>query len=102
MYTVKPPHGHYAISALLNHLTAKEVAAIDEFWKWADLQDRSTLTKKALEEAFDTGMPTKLRGQLGQMLEEHRKDNTPQFLYYADLVLGKEPSTEVGVGKNMA
>ena len=34
--------------------------------------------------------PKKLRGQLEQMLEAHRHDKTPQFLYYADLVLGKE------------
>lgn len=90
MYTVNPPRGHYAISALLNHLTAKEVEMIDEFWKWADMQDRSTLTKEALIRAFDARMPMKLRGQLAQMLEDHRKDQTPQYLHYADLVLGKE------------
>ncbi|MBK9266054.1 MAG: hypothetical protein IPM54_40500 [Polyangiaceae bacterium] len=90
MYTVNPPRGHYAISALLNHLTAKEVEMIDAFWKWADMQDRSTLTKEALIRAFDARMPMKLRGQLSQMLEDHRKDQTPQFLHYADLVLGKE------------
>ncbi len=90
MYTVNPPRGHYAIYALLNHLTAQEVATIDEFWKWADMQDTSTLTKEALTRAFDARMPMKLRGKLEEMLADHRKDGTPQFLYYADLVLGKD------------
>jgi hypothetical protein len=90
MYTVNPPRGHYAVSALLNHLTAEEVAMIDEFWKWAEMQDRLTLTKEALIQAFDARMPMKLRGKLEEMLADHRKDGTPQFLHYADLVLGKD------------
>jgi hypothetical protein len=90
MYTVNPSRGHYATAALLNHLTAKEVEAIDEFWNWAEMQDRATLTKESLIRAFDARMPKKLRGQLEQMLEDHRRDKTTKFLYYADLVLGKE------------
>jgi hypothetical protein len=39
-------------------------------------------------------MPQKLRGQLEQILKEHRKDQTAQFLFYANLVLGQEPRTE--------
>lgn len=90
MHTVKPPHGNYAAFALMYHLTAKEVELLDQFWKWADMQDRKTLTKERLMEAFDARMPMKLRGQLGEMLREHRKDQSAQFLVYADIVLGKE------------
>ena len=98
MYTVNPPRGHYAAAMLLNHLTAREVAAIDEFWKWADTQERSTLTKESLMEAFHERMPTKLQGKFEEMLEEHRKDQTPQFLHYADLVLGKQDASNGAAG----
>ncbi len=94
MYTVNPPRGHYASSALFNHLTAKEVAMIDDFWKWAELQNRSTLTKEALEQGFDARMPKKMHGKLADMLADHRKDQTAQFLFYADLVLGNESAMD--------
>jgi hypothetical protein len=90
MGAVKPPRGNYAMFIMAFRMTAAETATIDEFWKWAEKQDRSTLTKNALLNAFDMRMPQKLRGQLEQILKEHRKDQTPQFLFYADLVLGKE------------
>jgi hypothetical protein len=91
MDVVKPPRGNYAMFILGSHMTAAETASIDEFWKWAEMQDRSALTKEMLLNAFDHRMPQKLRGKLEQMLQEHRKDQAAQFLFYADLVLGKEP-----------
>lgn len=90
MDTVKPPNGNYAMFALTFYLTADEARIIDEFWKWAGMQDRATLTKEALIQAFNARVPMKLRGHLEQMLREHRKDQTPQFLFYAGLVLGND------------
>jgi len=89
MGVVQPPRGNHAMFMLAFHLTAAETATIDEFWKWVEMQDRSTLTKETLLNTFDSRMPQKLRGQLEQILKEHRKDQTAQFLFYADLVLGK-------------
>jgi len=93
MHSVNPQTGHYATFALSHHLTAKETAMIDAFWKWADLQDRDSLTKEFLVKAFDERLPVKLHGQLEQVLREHRKDQTPQFLHYAEIVLGKNIAT---------
>ena len=89
MGVVKPPRGNYAMYILAFRMTAAEAATIDEFWKWAEMQDRSTLTGETLLKAFDMRVPQKLRGQLEQILKEHRKDRTAQFLFYADLVLGE-------------
>ena len=89
MDVVKPPRGNYAMFILTFHMTAAETETIDEFWKWVEMQDRSTLTKETLLNSFDNRMHQKLRGQLEQILKEHRKDQTAQFLFYADLVLGK-------------
>lgn len=88
MDTVKPPHGNYAMFALRLHLTADEAASIEEFWKWADMQDRSMLDRQSLLQGFEDRVPTKLRGQLEDILSAHRKDQTAQFSFYADLVLG--------------
>lgn len=87
---VKPPKAHYAMYALMGHFTAEMVATLDQFWKWADLQDKSTLTKEHLLKEFESRMPIRLKGNLEEILGEHRKDGTPQFAFYADLVLGKE------------
>jgi hypothetical protein len=89
MESVKPARGHYATFALTLGMTAEHVARLDEFWRWADLQDRSTLTKELLQKEFEARMPIELRGHLEYVLRLHRKDQTPQFLFYADLVLGK-------------
>lgn len=94
MDVVKPPRGNYAMFILAFRLTAAESATVDEFWKWAEMQDRSTLTRETLIKAFDMRAPQKLRGQLEQILKEHRKDHTAQFFFYADLVLGEEPHAE--------
>jgi hypothetical protein len=95
---VKPPKVHYAMYATVGHFTAEMVATLEQFWKWADLQDRSTLTKEDLLREFELRMPMRLKGRLDEILEEHRKDGTPQFAFYADLVLGKEdpPQTPAG------
>ncbi len=94
MDVVKPPRGNYAMFMLTFHMTAAETASIDEFWKWVEMQDRSTLTKEALLNTFENRMPQKLRAHLDQILKEHRKDQAAQFLFYADLVLGKEHRTD--------
>jgi len=94
MHTVNPPAGNYALFALLHHLTAEETTMVEQFWKWAEVQDRASLTRESLIQAFDVRAPTKLRGQLEDILLAHRKDQTPQFLRYADLVLGKDCPSE--------
>lgn len=88
--TVKPEKIHYAMCALRYKFTADQVAQLDEFWKWADLQDKSTLTKEQLLREFESRMPYQLKGKLDEILMWHRKDRTPQFAFYANLVLGKE------------
>jgi hypothetical protein len=89
MESVKPARGHYATFALTIGMTAEQLARLDEFWRWADLQDRSTLAKELLQREFEARMPIELRGHLEHFLQLHRKGQTPQFLFYADLVLGK-------------
>ena len=96
MESVKSSQGHFANFALTIGMTAKHVAKLAEFWNWADMQDRATLTKEMFVKEYEARMPMELRHHLAYVLQLHRKDNTPQFLFYADLVLGKEPASEVG------
>lgn len=89
MESVQPVRGHYATFALTLGMTAEQVASLDEFWKWADLQDRSTLTKERLVQAYEARVPIELRAHFEHFLRLHRKDRSLQYSFYADLVLGK-------------
>ncbi len=95
MEHVNPSSGHFANFALTIGMTAEHVAKLSEFWNWAELQDRATLTKEMIVKEYEARMPIEIRHHLMHMLQLHRKDHTPQFLFYTDLVLGKEPPPDV-------
>lgn len=88
MHAVNPPGGNYATFALLHHLTAEETAMLNDFWKWVEVQDRMLISKESLTQAFNARAPAKLHGQLEDILRAHQKDQTVQFMRYADIVLG--------------
>ena len=95
MESVKPSQGHFANFALTIGMTAEHVAKLAEFWNWASMQDRAMLTKEMIVKEYEARMPIEIRHHLAYMLQLHRQDNTLQFLFYADLVLGKEPASDV-------
>jgi hypothetical protein len=85
--TARPKGAEYAILALACGFTAEQMAALDEFWKWASKQDQSKLNKDDFVREFDARMPVPLKGKLEMILRADQADGRRPF--YTRLVLGE-------------